>query len=158
MSGTGRRVGAALALVLAAALVVLLLWPDGEAVRQLVLRVYLFFLNEVGVPPSVGPEAYAAALNVVVFAVVAGVGVGVLHRRPLLVVLVLAALSVFSEVAQATPWLGRDPSIVDVACNVVGASVGALLASVVTRGHPDDDARVDETGDEGLHPRPDRLG
>ena len=61
-----RRAGTVVAALLALLLGALVLWPDGERVRRLVLDVYLFFLDH-GVPPSVTPEHYAAALNILAF-------------------------------------------------------------------------------------------
>ena len=138
--------------VLAVALGLLLLWPDGEAVRQVVLRIYLFGLHR-GVSPRIGPEVYAAVLNVVVFVPLAWLGVAVLRRRPRTVVLVLVAVSVVAELVQASPWLGRVPSLLDVVCNAAGAVLGAALGSR-RLGVPDehDDTRLEEPGDEGLHP------
>ena len=142
--------------VLAVALGLLLLWPDGEVVRQVILRIYLFGLHR-GVPPPVGPEVYATVLNVVAFVPVAWLGVVVLRRRPATVVLVLVALSALAELVQASPWLGRNPSLLDVACNAAGAVIGALLGSR-RRGAPDehDDPGLGEPRDERLHPGPHR--
>ena len=142
--------------VLAVALGLLLLWPDGEAVRQVVLRIYLFGLHR-GVSARIGPEVYATVLNVLAFVPIAWLGVAVLHRRPTTVVLVLVALSALAELVQATPWLGRQPSLLDVLCNATGAVVGALLGSR-RGGVPDehDDTGLDEPGDERLHPGPHR--
>ncbi len=154
--GSGWRVGTLVAGVLAVSLGLLLLWPDGEAVRQVILRIYLFGLHR-GVPPRIGPEVYATFLNVVAFVPVAWLGVAVLHRRPTTVVLVLVALSALAELVQASPWLGRVPSLLDVVCNAAGAVLGALLGSR-RPGVADeyDDTGVDEPGDEGLHPGTDR--
>ena len=160
MSGRGGRVGSVAAVVLALALAVglgtLLLWPDGEAVRRLLLDLYLFGLRR-GVSPRIGPEVYAAALNVLAFVPLGWIGVVVLRRRAVTVATVLTALSVGAELAQATPWLGRDPNVLDVVCNAAGAVMGVLLASV-GRGRHDDDAGIHEPRDEPLHPGPDRLG
>lgn len=158
MSEAGRRVGGAAAMVLAVVLAVvlgaLLLWPDGEAVRRLLLDVYLFGLQR-GVSPRVGPEVYAAALNVLAFVPLGWIGVALLRRRAVTVAVVLVALSTGAELAQATAWLGRDPNVLDVACNGAGAVLGVLLASVGRGRH--DDAGIHEPGDEPLHPGPDRL-
>ena len=158
VSGSGWRVWPVVAGVLGVALAVLLLWPDGEAVRQVILRIYLFGLER-GVPSRIGPEVYATVLNVLAFVPVAWLGVAVLHRRPTTVVLVLVALSALAELVQVSPWLGRDPSLLDVACNAAGAVVGAVLGSR-GRGAPDelDDTGLDEPGDERLDPGPHRRG
>ena len=143
--------------LLLVALAGLLLWPDGEALRRLLLDVYLFGLRH-GVPGWIGPEVYAAALNVLVFVPLGWVGVAVLRRRPATVALGLLVLSATVELAQALPVLGRVPSLLDVACNAAGGLVGALLASVVGRGDEDEDAGIDEPGDERLHSGPDGRG
>lgn len=149
------RVVAVVGAVLGVALAALLLWPDGEAVRRLLIDLYLVGLRS-GVPPRIGPEVYAAALNVLVFVPLGWAGVAVLRRRPVTVALGLLALSAAVEAAQALPVLGRVPSVLDVACNAAGGLVGAVLASVVVgRGGDDEDTRVDESGDEVLHPGPD---
>ena len=146
---------AAVSAVLAVAVAGLLLWPDGEAVRRLLLDLYLFGLRH-GVPGRIGPEVYAAALNVLVFVPLGFIGVALLRRRPVTVSLFLLALSATVELAQALPVLGRVPSVLDVACNAAGGLVGALLASVVVgRGGEDEDAGLDEPGDERLHSGPD---
>ncbi|HET6968357.1 MAG TPA: VanZ family protein [Ornithinibacter sp.] len=154
MSTRGRG-AAAVSVVLVAALAGLLLWPDGEAVRRLLLDVYLVGLRH-GVPPRVGPEVYAAALNVLVFVPLGWIGVALLRRGVVTVAGGLLLLSATVEAVQALPVLGRVPSVLDVACNAAGGLVGAVLASVVVgRGRDDEDTGVDEAGDEVLHPGPD---
>lgn len=138
-----RRVGTALAVVLTALLGLLLLWPDGELVRQALLRIYLFFLHR-GVPPSVTPEVWENALNVVVFVPVAALAVVALRRRPLHVVAFLVLASVAVELVQSL--LARDPSLVDVLCNSTGAVLGAGLGSALRR-HARTDEVVEEAGD-----------
>lgn len=152
----GSAAATVLAVVLAVGLGALLLWPDGEAVRRLLLDVYLFGLRR-GVSPRIGPEVYAAALNVLAFVPLGWIGVASWRRRAGTVAAVLVALSVGAELAQATPWLGRDPNVLDVVCNAAGAVAGVLLASVGGRRH-DHDTGIHEPCDEPLHPGPDRLG
>jgi glycopeptide antibiotics resistance protein len=159
----GRRVAIGLAAGLAAGLAVVLLWPDGEAVRQAVLRVYVFFLHR-GMPASVTPDVYAVVLNVVAFVPLGWVGVVLLRWSVPRVVLVLVALSAAVELLQALPGVGRDPSLLDVACNSLGAVIGALTASLVRRRRDGrlaavaDQARVDQSGDERRDVGGDRLG
>jgi VanZ family protein len=145
-----RRAGTVVAAVLAVLLGALVLWPDGERVRRLVLDVYLFFLQR-GVPPSVTPEHYAAALNVLAFVPLGWLGVA-LGRRPRTVVLALAAASGLVETLQLLPFLHRDASLLDVACNTAGAAVGALAASAVVGrgGRRLEDAGGEESLDESL--------
>lgn len=153
-----RRAGSAVAVVLAVALCGVLLWPDGWAVNRLVVRVYLVFLD-LGVPTSVTPEHYAAMLNVLAFVALGWLGVAVLGRRPVAVVAVLAAASVLAETAQLWPALRREASLLDVACNVTGALIGAGAASLLvglTRRRAD---RLEDTGgDEVVEEAGDRRG
>ena len=103
----------AVAVIATVALAALLLWPDGEAVRMVILRIYLFGLHR-GVPARFGPEFYAAVLNVLVFVPIGWAGVVLLRRRALTVALAIFALSATVELVQALPVLGRHPSVVDV--------------------------------------------
>lgn len=152
-----RRAGTVVAAVLALLLGALVLWPDGERVRRLVLDVYLFFLHR-GVPPSVTPEHYAAVLNVLAFVPLGWLGVA-LGRRPRTVVLVLAVSSAVIEALQLLPILHRDASLLDVACNTTGAAAGALAASAfVGRSRRRvQDPGGDEAVDEPLDVRRDDL-
>jgi glycopeptide antibiotics resistance protein len=154
----GRRAGTVLAVLLVVAVGALLLWPNGEGVRRLLLDVYLFGLER-GVPARVGPEVYATLLNVMAFVPLGWLGVAALHRRVPVVAATLLGASVVVELVQALPVMGRDPSVVDVACNAVGGLLGALLASAVLARRPEhDDPGVDQAGDEPLDPGPDVRG
>lgn len=161
--GRAHRVAAAVAVVLTVLLVVLLLWPDGFAVNRAGVRVYTFFLDR-GVPPSVTPEAYAVALNVAVFVPLGWIGVSMLRWPPVRVVLALVAFSAAVELVQALPAVARDPSLLDVGCNALGAVLGALAASLRRRrrrhrhGATGDQARVDQPVDEGGDVGGDRFG
>jgi VanZ family protein len=153
-AGRGRRVATVLAVVLAAVLLTLLLWPDGSAVNRGVVRLYVFFLDR-GMPSSVTPEAYSVLLNVLAFAALGVIGVVLVRWPPVRVVLLLTAFSATVELVQALPSVGREPSLVDVACNALGAAVGVVAASVVRRrgdrggGALHDQAGLHEPGDEG---------
>ena len=161
--GRGHRVVTVLALVLAAALVAVLLWPDGWALNRGVVRLYVVLLD-LGVPPSVTPDAYAVLLNVLAFAVLGAIGVALLGWPPTRVALLLTAFSAAVELVQALPSVGRDPSLLDVVCNALGAVIGVVAASVVRRrrhggeGPTRDEAGLHEPGDERRDVGGDHLG
>lgn len=152
-----RRVGTGVAVVLALVLGAILLWPDGWAVNRLVVRLYLVLLD-LGVPAAVTPEHYAALLNVLAFVPLGWLGVAALRRRPWVVVGTLAAASVLVETAQLWPGLRREASLVDVVCNVAGAAVGVLAASVVAGRARRAEGLEDPGGDEVLDEAGDRHG
>jgi len=162
-TSTGRGLARALAVLVVAGLTALLLWPDGLALNRFVVQVYVFFLQR-GMPPSVTPEDYAVLLNVLAFALLGMLGVLVLRGSPGRVVASLVAFSVVVELFQAIPGVARDPSLLDVACNALGAGVGVALASLV-RPHPrhGDDVAGEQAGgdqpvDEGRDVGGERLG
>lgn len=144
-----RRTGTVLALVFAVLLGGVLFWPDGSLVNDGVVRLYVVLLHA-GVPPSVRPEDYGAALNVLAFVPLGWLGVAWLRQRVLVVVLVLAAFSSTVELLQLLPFLHREATLLDVACNTAGALLGALAGSRV-RDEPAGDELVDERRDVGGH-------
>ncbi len=152
-----RRVGTAVAVVLAVVLGAILLWPDGWAVNRLVVRLYLVLLD-LGVPAAVTPEHYAVLLNVLAFVPLGWLGVAALRRRPWVVLGVLTAASVLVETAQLWPGLHREASLVDVLCNVAGAAVGVLAASAVAGRARRTDGLEEPGGDEVLDEAGDRRG
>ena len=162
-TSTGAGLARALAVLVVVGLTALLLWPDGFALNRFVVQVYVFFLER-GMPPSVTPEDYAVLLNVLAFALLGMLGVLVLRGSAARVVAALVAFSVGVELFQAIPGVARDPSLLDVACNAVGAVVGVALASLV-RPHPGrgddvagDEAGVDQPVDEARDVGSERLG
>lgn len=144
-----RRVGTVLALVFAVLLGGVLLWPDGSLVNRGVVELYVVLLDA-GVPSSVRPEHYAAALNVVAFVPLGWLGVAWLRRRVVVVVAALAGLSATVEALQLLPFLHRETTLLDVVCNTAGAVLGALAGSLV-RDEPPVDELVDEGHDVGRH-------
>jgi glycopeptide antibiotics resistance protein len=126
-------VSTAVAVALALVVLAILLWPNGYAVNRGVVAVYAFFL-QLGVPPWVKPEAYAALLNVLAFVPLGWLGVVAIGRRPLVVAASLVVLSVTVELAQALPGLARDTSVGDVVLNGLGGLLGVGLAVLVSRG------------------------
>ena len=154
VGGTGRdptgvrpRVATVLAVVLTLLTVVVLLWPDGWVVNRGVVRVYVFFLER-GMPQRVTPEDYAVLLNVAVFVPLGWIGVAMLRWPPAGVAWSLTAASAAVELVQALPAFGRDPSLLDVASNALGAVLGVVAASVVgRRRHGGNRAADDQAGD-----------
>lgn len=127
-----RGVAVAVALVYAAVLATLLLWPHGPALWRMNVDLYLFFLH-LGVPPSVTPEHYAAALNVLIFIPVTLVSMLLVGRgRWWHWALAGAALSVVVELTQSL-LPARDMDIVDIVANATGAVIGAGLGALVRR-------------------------
>ena len=124
-----------------------MLWPDGALVNRGVVAVYVFMLHRVGAPGWIGPEDYAAALNVLVLVPFGWLGVVWLRRRAVVVVAVLGGASVVVETVQLLPVLHRQASLLDVACNTGGALLGAIAGSLVVR----HEAARDEPVDEGPH-------
>lgn len=107
----------------------LLLWPNQAWVPHLVNGLHDRFLG-LGVPASIRPGHYEAALNVMAF-VPLGFAAVVLLRRPLWqVVVALLALSVGAEIVQALPVMDRQPSLRDVLTNGTGAVLGTIAGSV----------------------------
>ncbi len=76
----------------------------------------------------------------------------------------LTLFSAAVELLQALPVVSRDPSLLDVACNALGAGIGVAGASVVGRrraadpGAAHDQAGVDQPGDERRDVGGDHLG
>ncbi|HPB71575.1 MAG TPA: VanZ family protein [Phycicoccus sp.] len=124
---------AACAAYLAAALT-LVLWPNGESVRHLLLRVYLFGLYDLGVPPSVTPDWYAAVANVLLLLPGTWALMVLLGRRrwPWIVAVGLLG-GVGAESAQAVFSAHRVFEWGDIAANVSGALLGVALGAVTDR-------------------------
>jgi VanZ family protein len=108
---------------------VLFLWPGAGPAEWVVDALYDFLLAH-GVSSHVLPDDYGAALNVAAFVPLGWLGVSRLRWHPALVVLGLVALSVGIEAVQELPWLHRNSSVQDVACNTLGAVIGVVLGSL----------------------------
>ena len=148
-----RRTATVLAALVTLGLVVLLLWPQGDLVRRIVLEVYLVGLTDLGVPPSITPEDYAVVLNALAFVLLGWLGVRLLRRSWLLVAGVLVGLSCTVELVQMLPVMQRQPQLLDVVANGLGAVLGAGLASALRQ-----EPGGQEVGDEGRDVVPDGGG
>lgn len=103
----------------------LLLWPDGEQVRRLLLDVYLYGLNDLGVPATVTPEHYAALANALLFLpVTLGAVVWRGRRRAALILLLGCSAGFAAEYFQASLGLARVAEASDALLNAAGAAVG----------------------------------
>lgn len=123
--------GCAAYLVAAATLV---LWPSGESVRHLLLRVYLLGLYDLGVPPSVTPEVYAAVANVLLLLPGTWALMVLLGRRRWPWVLALGVIGgVGAESAQAMFAAHRVFEWGDIAANLSGALLGVALGAATDR-------------------------
>ncbi|WP_392544990.1 VanZ family protein [Oryzobacter telluris] len=140
MRRAGGWVAAGVTAVIGLGVLAVLLWPDGYAVNRAIVAVYVVF-QRLGVPGSVTPEVYAAVLNVLAFVPLGWLGVVALRRRPSAVFAALVLMSVGVEAVQALPGLARDPSVVDVVLNGLGAALGVGLGTLVRsrRSSGDDD-------------------
>jgi glycopeptide antibiotics resistance protein len=113
----------------------LLLWPNGEQVRRLLLDVYLYGLYDLGLPPWVTPGVYSALGNVLLFAP-AGLALTLaLGRRRVWWAVALCVLaSVGVELAQATLLSARRvPDVGDVLCNTIGSLLGCTAGTAWLR-------------------------
>lgn len=133
---SGRRAGPRAALAIAAvylvALAALLLWPNGPTIHRMNLDLYFFFLQR-GVPPSVTPEHYAAALNVLIFIPVTAVPMLLVGRgRWWHWALVGAVVSVGVELTQAL-LPARHTDVIDIMANTLGALIGTGLGALLRR-------------------------
>ncbi len=109
----------------------LLLWPNGERVRRLMLDVYLYGLYHLHLPIWMTPDVYSTIGNVLLFAP-AGLALTLaLGRRRVWWALGICLLaSVGVEGAQATLLSARRvPEVGDVLGNTIGSGIGCALGS-----------------------------
>lgn len=127
-----RRLVGLIALAYAAGVASLLFWPDGERVRRVLLDVYLYGLQHLGIPPSVTPDDYAVAANALLLLPLALVGVIFVGRRWAWGVLVLGVLVGFAvEYLQGALGLARVADLSDALLNAAGGVVGAVIGWAV---------------------------
>ncbi|WP_051215035.1 VanZ family protein [Granulicoccus phenolivorans] len=124
-----RRIAAALGLVSGAAVAFVLLFPDGWAINRFYVSVYLIGLHTFGIPPSVTPEWYAALGNLLLFIPLTACAAIVWPKvRWWIWPVGVLVLSGTFEVVQS--FIGREPSLGDVALNTGGALVGAAVVGI----------------------------
>jgi len=128
---TGRSQRAA-CLILLACLAGVLLLAFASSLERLSLRLYAFFgVNHAIAPPWVTPEGYSRLLNVAFFVPVGLTLAWWLGNRWGWAMPIAVFLSLAIEVLQRAPEVGRDSTLDDVACNVIGASLGVVVVAVV---------------------------
>lgn len=107
-------------------LILLVTWPDAWAVDRAIVRIYVFGLNHLGIPPSFGPPEWAVLLNVLVgIPPVAAVVVLLPRVRWWFWPVLALVLSLGVEFVQG--YIGRLRDPLDVVANTLGALIGALL-------------------------------
>lgn len=131
---TRRRAAAVLGVPYVAAASMLLLWPNGEMVRQALLKVYFFGLNDVGIPVTITPEDYATLANALLFLPLTLLAILLLGRRRALLVSVLGVGAGFLvEFLQAHLGLARVGELSDALLNAGGALAGVIVGAVLLR-------------------------
>lgn len=129
-----RWIAGVIAAVYAAGAATLVLWPVGEQVRRLLLRVYWFGLTQLGVPSTVTADDYATLANALLFTPLTLALVLLVGRRWALIIgLVGALLGFAAEHAQATLGLARVAELDDGLLNGAGAIMGTLAGVLVDR-------------------------
>ncbi|MFN8045905.1 MAG: VanZ family protein [Dermatophilaceae bacterium] len=129
---TKRWIAAVLGVPYVAAASLLLLWPNGEMVRRVLLKVYLYGLNDVGIPVTITPEDYATLANALLFLPLTLLGILLLGRRRAWLVAVLGIGSGFLiEFLQAHLGLARVVELSDALLNAGGAVAGAIVGAVL---------------------------
>jgi hypothetical protein len=113
---------------------VLVLWPDGERVRRILLDVYFFAVDDLGLPRWGGPDGYAVLGNVLLLTPLAvAITVYAGWRRWWVAVGSCALISMIVEWAQTQTGMQRVPEWPDVYANVGGALVAATSVAVLLR-------------------------
>lgn len=114
-----------------AALAVVVLAPVGYAINRATVGIYVLWNYDLGLPGQPSPERFGDVLNVLLF-----IPLGALLSRRLRwhhAVAASAGVAGTIELVQALPFLERQTSFVDVACNALGGLIGALAMAAIRR-------------------------
>ncbi|MEO6510657.1 MAG: VanZ family protein [Nocardioides sp.] len=111
---------------------VLTLGPYAGGLDDLTMRMAAFFSYHVPFTPAwMGPEDYGRLLNIAFFVPVGGLLAWWLGPHWGWATPLAVGLSLFIEIVQRIPDIGRDSSLDDVACNAVGASLGVVAIAIL---------------------------
>ena len=132
MTGRSQRAAGLLLVGCLAGVLLLAFAPIASRLEHLSLRLYTFFgVHHAIAPPWVTPEDYSRLLNVAFFVPVGLTLAWWLGDRWGWAMPIAVLLSLGIEVLQRVPEVGRDSTLDDVACNVIGASLGVVVVAVL---------------------------
>lgn len=143
MRSLARRIILGLTLLLGSLILVLVLLPDGELVRQVNLRVYLALLQR-GLTGGLTADQWSTILNAAIVVPLAAGLVAGTRLRAWAVVVGLGLVSATVELVQLTPVMNRQGDLWDIVANTLGAVLGALVGLVI-RGLLSPDRRAGRT-------------
>ena len=132
MTDRSQRAAGFLLLASLAGVLLLAFAPIASSLERLSLKLYTFFgVHHAIAPPWVTPEDYSRLLNVAFFVPVGLTLAWWLGARWGWAMPIAVLLSLAIEVLQRVPEVGRDSTLDDVACNVIGASLGVVVVAVL---------------------------
>ncbi len=109
----------------------LALGPYASHLNRLTVRLYEFFRTDVPLAPVwFTPDDYGKLLNILLFVPLGAALAWWFGRHWGWALPLTVAVSVGIEVVQRIPALGRESSLEDIACNVVGAAAGVVVIAV----------------------------
>jgi glycopeptide antibiotics resistance protein len=147
VTGRSRWTAGLLLLACLAGVLLLAFAPIASSLDRLSLKLYAFFgVHHSLAPAWVTPEDYGRLLNVVFFVPVGLTLAWWLGARWGWAMPLAVCLSLAIEVAQRLPEVGRDSTLDDVACNVIGASLGVVVVAVLRSASASASAPVDPSG------------
>ena len=159
MTGRSQRAAGFLLLACLAGVLLLAFAPIASSLERLSLKLYTFFgVHHAIAPPWVTPEDYSRLLNVAFFVPVGLTLAWWLGDRWGWAMPIAVFLSLAIEVFQRVPEVGRDSTLDDVACNVIGASLGVVVVAVLRSATApvdasDGDRALGGRDDGGVEPR-----
>jgi glycopeptide antibiotics resistance protein len=132
MTDRSQRAAGFLLLACLAGVLLLAFAPIASSLERLSLKLYTFFgVHHAIAPPWVTPEDYSRLLNVAFFVPVGLTLAWWLGARWGWAMPIAVLLSLAIEVLPRVPEVGRDSTLDDVACNVIGASLGVVVVAVL---------------------------